>query len=117
MVVDTTLYNLLGVSPDVNESDLRKALLKKARDHDLEPQEFEAINEAYNILKDQKKRRQYDQYGMEGLRESGSLQSVTLFDLYNGKEVSPKRERERQREAHSSDNDESQPQMAQCHPI
>ena len=32
MVVDTKLYDLLGVSPDVSDRDLKKAYMIKARE-------------------------------------------------------------------------------------
>ena len=78
MVVDTVLYDLLGVSPDVSERDLKKAYMKKAREvhPDKNPddpdatEKFQKVNDAYEILKDPSKREIYDKYGPEGLKES-----------------------------------------------
>ncbi|KAK8882414.1 hypothetical protein M9Y10_045056 [Tritrichomonas musculus] len=77
MVVDTKLYDLLGVKPDVSERDLKKAFMQKARE--LHPdknrddpnatEKFQQVNEAYEILKDPQKRQIYDQAGVDGLRE------------------------------------------------
>ena len=77
MVVDTKLYDLLGVKPDCNERELKKAFMLKARE--LHPdknrddpnatEKFQQVNEAYEILKDPQKRQIYDQAGVDGLRE------------------------------------------------
>lgn len=108
MVYDTKLYDLLGVSPDVNERDLRVAYRKKAREYhpdvNKDPDatdKFQQINEAYDILKDPQKRQIYDKFGIDGLkgrvdkkqkrqRTSDIIHkiNVKLEDLYNGKEVS-----------------------------
>lgn len=79
MVVDTKLYDILGVSPDVNDNDLRRAYKKKAmqlhpdrnRDDPNATEKFQQVNEAYDILKDPQKRNIYDQFGADGLRGNG----------------------------------------------
>lgn len=78
MVKDTTLYDTLGVSPDVDANALRKAYRKLALKHhpDKNPgpeseQKFKEISGAYEVLSDDKKRSTYDRFGMEGLKEGG----------------------------------------------
>ena len=81
MVVDTKLYDLLGVKPDVSERDLKKAFMQKARE--LHPdknrddpnatEKFQQVNEAYEILKDPQKRQIYDQAGVDGLRQRSGV--------------------------------------------
>jgi len=64
-------YDILGVSKNSSESDIKKAFRKLARKFhpDVNPgdktseQKFKEINEAYEILSDTKKRQQYDQFG------------------------------------------------------
>lgn len=88
MVVDTALYDLLGVPPDVNESALKKAYMQKAREchpdkHPDDPEatsKFQAIKEAYDILKDAEKRKKYDLHGLDGLKDD---QLTDLEDLLN----------------------------------
>ncbi|KAH0801588.1 dnaJ-like subfamily A member 2 [Histomonas meleagridis] len=74
MVVDTRLYDILGVSPDASQRQIKRAFQQKARElhpdknHDdpSSTEQFQEINEAYEILKDPKKRRSYDQFGLQG---------------------------------------------------
>ena len=65
-------YALLGVKPTANASAIKRAYRKAVRKyhpdkhhgHDLEElarEKLAAINQAYDILKDPEKRRQYDQ--------------------------------------------------------
>ncbi len=64
-------YKLLGVSRSASKEDIAKAFKKLARKYhpDLNPNnasaeaKFKEINEAYEVLKDAKKRKLYDQFG------------------------------------------------------
>lgn len=64
-------YKLLGVSRSASKDEIAKAFKKLARKYhpDLNPNDsvaetkFKEINEAYEVLKDEKKRKLYDQFG------------------------------------------------------
>lgn len=64
-------YEILGVSRDADDKQLKKAFRKFARKYhpDLNPnnkeaeQRFKEVNEAYEILSDPAKRKQYDSFG------------------------------------------------------
>ena len=67
MVVNTVLYDLLDVSPDATEADIRKAYKNKVvtchPDKGGDPELFRRIDEAYRVLGDSSKRQVYDQTG------------------------------------------------------
>ncbi len=68
-------YQTLGVPKNASEADIKKAYRKLAMQYhpDRNPgkeewanQKFKEINEAYGVLGDEKKRKQYDQFGTVG---------------------------------------------------
>jgi molecular chaperone DnaJ len=72
-------YEVLGVSKQAGEEDVKKAYRKLALKYhpdrnpgDKEAEEhFKEAAEAYEVLRDPQKRRVYDTYGHEGLRGTG----------------------------------------------
>lgn len=76
-------YKVLGVTPESNEDEIKKAYRKMAlkfhpdknSDADAEDR-FKEIAEAYEILTDPKKRSIYDQFGEEGEREREGVESL-----------------------------------------
>ena len=72
-------YEVLGVSREADETEIKKAFRRLARelhpdvnDHDPEAEEkFKEAAEAYEVLSDAERRRTYDAYGHEGLRSGG----------------------------------------------
>ena len=72
-------YEILGVSKNANESELKKAYRQQALKYhpDKNPgdkqaeDKFKEASEAYDVLKDSEKRQIYDQYGHEGLKGRG----------------------------------------------
>jgi molecular chaperone DnaJ len=72
-------YEVLGVGRSADETDLKKAFRRLARelhpdtnkDDPAAEDKFKEAAEAYEVLSDADRRRQYDAYGHEGLRTGG----------------------------------------------
>src|SRR5436189_2462671 len=73
------LYEVLGVPRDADQSQIKKAFRKLARElhpdvnrHDPEAEEkFKEAAEAYEMLSDDERRSIYDRYGHDGLKSRG----------------------------------------------
>ena len=80
-------YEVLGVSRDANEGDIKKAFRRLARElhpdvntHDPQAEEkFKQAAEAYEVLSDSERRATYDRYGHEGLRSGGYAPNFESF--------------------------------------
>ncbi len=78
-MVDTEYYDLLEVSSSASAEEIKKAFRKQAMKYhpDRNPdnkeaeQKFKAINEAYEVLKDEQKRAAYDRYGKQAFANGG----------------------------------------------
>ena len=86
-------YEVLGVSRDADEKTIKKAFRKLAKKYhpDTNPgnaeaeKRFKEVNEAYDVLSDEKKRKLYDQYGSaafeEGFQPGGGFGSQGFGDF------------------------------------
>ena len=80
-------YELLGVSREASDAEIKKAFRKLARElhpdinrHDPAAEgKFKEVAEAYEVLSDAERRPIYDRYGHEGLRSGGYEPSFTGF--------------------------------------
>lgn len=84
-VVETELYEILEVHYTASQEDIKKAYRNKAKnfhpDKGGDPQVFQKINGAYEILSNPEKREIYNKKGKNGLKESGISENVfqTMF--------------------------------------
>ncbi|KAF5382067.1 hypothetical protein D9615_004286 [Tricholomella constricta] len=90
MSVETELYDLLGVPPSASEGEIRKAYMRKAKEHhpDKNPnnpdahEKFQEMAAAYEILNDPQSREAYDTHGMDGLKRNGGAPGFDPSDLF-----------------------------------
>lgn len=88
-------YDVLGVSRDADDSAIKKAFRRLARElhpdvnsHDPSAEEkFKEAAEAYEVLSDPDRRATYDRFGHEGLRRGGYAPDFESFgsvaDIFN----------------------------------
>lgn len=83
MVKETEYYDILGVSVTADKQEIKKAYKKKAMEHHPDKggdeNEFKKVTNAYETLSDEQKRKQYDQYGKEGIQEGMGMNPHDIF--------------------------------------
>eukprot|EP01117_Protostelium_nocturnum_P020538 TRINITY_DN9290_c0_g1_i1.p1 TRINITY_DN9290_c0_g1~~TRINITY_DN9290_c0_g1_i1.p1 ORF type:complete len:402 (-),score=157.99 TRINITY_DN9290_c0_g1_i1:275-1480(-) len=92
MVKETKFYDLLELKPDAGQDDIKKAYRKlavkyhpdKNPGNDAAEQKFKEVSAAYEVLSDEKKRKMYDQYGEESLKEGGMHSAEDVFSSFFG---------------------------------
>jgi molecular chaperone DnaJ len=83
-------YQVIGVSPDASDADIKKAFRRLAHElhpdvnrHDPEAEEkFKEAAEAYEILSDTERRATYDRYGFDGLDSRGFASAAHGFGSF-----------------------------------
>lgn len=70
-------YDVLGINKGASDDEIKKAFRKKAVQHHPDKEggdeaKFQEINEAYEVLKDERKRQRYDQFGHAGVGSSAA---------------------------------------------
>jgi molecular chaperone DnaJ len=84
-------YEILGVSRDTSADDLRRAYKREALKHHPDrnggdPKAeavFKEVNEAYQVLSDEQKRRVYDQFGHAGLEGGAGFGGGGIGDVFS----------------------------------
>ncbi|RWW11240.1 hypothetical protein GW17_00025163 [Ensete ventricosum] len=85
---NTRYYEILGVSKNASQDDLkkayRKAAIKNHPDKGGDPEKFKELAQAYEVLSDPEKREIYDQYGEDALKEGmgGGGGGHNPFDIF-----------------------------------
>ena len=88
---DKDYYNILGVSREASEEEIKKSYRKIAMQYhpDRNPgnkeaeEKFKIASEAYEVLRDPEKREIYDHYGGEGLRGTGFTGFRGFEDIFS----------------------------------
>lgn len=82
-------YEVLGVGKNASDDEIKKAFRKKAIEFHPDKEggdeaKFKEVNEAYEVLKDDKKRQRYDQFGHAGVGGSASSGGGDPFGGFGG---------------------------------
>jgi len=83
-MADKDYYNILGVDKTASESEIKKAYRKLAMKYHPDhaqgdkgsEEKFKQISEAYAVLSDPEKRKEYDQFGSSGFRQRYSQEDI-----------------------------------------
>ncbi|RDX58433.1 Chaperone protein dnaJ A6, partial [Mucuna pruriens] len=82
-------YDILGVSKNASEDEIkkayRKAAMKNHPDKGGDPEKFKELGQAYEVLSDPEKKDKYDQYGEDALKEGmggGGGSFHNPFDIF-----------------------------------
>ncbi len=85
-------YEVLGVSKNASEAEIKSAFRKKAKEYHPDNKEtgnaekFKEVSEAYGVLSDANKRRQYDQFGANAFDNNagGGFSGFGGFEGFGG---------------------------------
>jgi len=85
-------YKLLGVNKKATKDEIKKAFRKlamkyhpdKNKDNKEAEEKFKKINEAYAVLSNDEKRKQYDMFGAEGFKQRYSQEDIFRGFDFNG---------------------------------
>ncbi len=92
-MADQDFYSVLGVARNASDEEIRRAFRRKAmefhpdRNKNADAEEkFKEINEAYQVLSDNKKRAQYDRFGKAGVGAGAQAGGSPFegFDVFGG---------------------------------
>jgi molecular chaperone DnaJ len=76
MATTRDYYDILGVKKDASADEIKKAFRRAAVEHHPDrggdEAKFKELNEAYEVLKDNDKRKRYDQFGHAGVGNGGA---------------------------------------------
>jgi len=82
-VKETEYYEALGVSPEANTAEIKKAYYKMARVHHPDKggseEQFKLISAAYEVLSDPDKREVYNKHGKQAFAAGGFSNPYELF--------------------------------------
>ena len=91
-VRDTEYYDILGVKPGATASEIKKSYYKLAKKYHPDKAEeklkeeytvkFQKIGEAYEVLSDENKRQEYDQFGKDG-NNMGGMNKKDMSEFFN----------------------------------
>lgn len=88
-------YSILGVPKNASQDEIKKAYRKMAHQHHPDKKSgdearFKEVNEAYQVLSDEKKRSQYDNYGSTfdsgGFSGGQGFNYEDIFNMFNGQQ-------------------------------
>ncbi|KAL8426252.1 hypothetical protein Efla_004213 [Eimeria flavescens] len=94
-VADTTLYDILEVSPDARPDEIRRQYYRLARKYhpDKNPDDptakkrFQQLGEAYQVLGEEERRAQYDLHGPAAAQDMPIIDSGLFFMMLFGSEA------------------------------